>query len=199
MPDEPPLKYTPFYCEENVWHLCQHPVLAPGDRQVIVITNAARQCPLFYQRAAAIGAWVLWDYHVIVVVSGAVPRQHPLVFDLDTRLGAPVPFADYAAATFDHRRAPHDPLAPRFRVIAATDYVARFGSDRSHMRDAHGRYFQPPPPWPPIRPEAGSLVLTDLLAIDASTFGPLLSLPELRARFGCRSPVVTPPASGQDG
>jgi hypothetical protein len=39
---------------------------------------------------------------------------------------------------------------PRFAVIAAEDYVGRFGSDRAHMRDAKGRWQQPPPRWPAI-------------------------------------------------
>ena len=34
--------HTPFYCEENLWHLCQDPLLPSGDRQIVVIEGRVR-------------------------------------------------------------------------------------------------------------------------------------------------------------
>ena len=152
MPDDPaapgagtrlrPLpRYAACYCEENVWHLCHHPAPAEGARHVVFVSNASRACPLWAQRAApAPGQPVVWDYHVLLVAGGRV-------WDLDSVLDFPAPLADYLAATF--RPSPPG-FAPRFRVVAAADYLRRFASDRSHMRGPDGGWLAAPPPWPPI-------------------------------------------------
>ncbi len=68
--------------------------------------------------------------------------------DLLGRLGAPLQFDAWLAATFPAPRPPA--TAPLFRVVEAGRFVARFASDRSHMRDATGGWIHPPPPWPTI-------------------------------------------------
>ena len=128
----------------KVWHRCRHPAVAGVPRRVVFVSNAARACPLWAQRAApAPGEPVVWDYHVFLVEAGAGGR----VWDLDSVLGMPVPLADYLAATF---RAVPAEGAPRFRVVPAGEYVRRFSSDRSHMRTPDGGWLVPPPAWPAI-------------------------------------------------
>jgi hypothetical protein len=139
--------YTAFYCEENVFHLAARPELAELERWAVFISNPAQACPLWQQRAAPEGRWVLWDYHVVLVVRDAGLQ----VYDLDTRLDFPTGLEAYLAATFPFvARLPAD-LAPRFRVVTAPELAATFASDRSHMRDGRGRFRKPPPAWPAIR------------------------------------------------
>jgi hypothetical protein len=168
-----PAHDAPYWCEENAWHLCVEPAVGQ-DARVVVISNPSRTVALWHQRAATDDDLpVLWDYHVIVVGSDLV------VWDLDTRLGFPVPADDYLEQTF--RRAAPPRLRPQLRVIGATDYRARFASDRRHMRDAQGGWLQPPPSWPAI---GGGHVLDALLAFDDPSFGPWIDasalLPALR-------------------
>lgn len=150
-------KYTPFYCEENVWHLCED-----GAGTVVVISSPSRATPLWKQRAAGdTEEPVFWDYHVILVRDGRV-------FDLDTTLPFPCPLEEYVDETF------RLPAAVRFRCFDAEDYRRGFGSDRSHMRDEHGHWRAPPPPWPAIR---GERIKLDAM-IDVLSEG-VLTLPEL--------------------
>lgn len=138
--------YCPYYCEENAWHLCADARLGPGRREVVLVSNGARQVALWRQRAAlGRDLPVLWDYHVIVVV--VPPEGGARVFDLDTTLGLDVPVERYLDASF---RAGAGPFAPRFRVVPAEEYRARLCTDRRHMRAADGTFREPPPPWPVI-------------------------------------------------
>jgi hypothetical protein len=84
------------------------------------------------------------------------------VWDLDGRLGAPVDAAIWLSTTFPVPELVPPRFQPRFAVVDAGDYVTRFGSDRSHMRDAGGGWLQPPPPWP--APAGRGLTLAGLLA-----------------------------------
>lgn len=167
---------APYWCEENAWHLCVEPRLG-ADAHVVVISNPTRTVALWQQRAAPRrGVPVVWDYHVIVASRDPVGGAR--VWDLDTMLGFPVPIDAYLAQTFC---AGVDPkLLPRFRVLAALEYRARFASDRRHMRDADGGWQQPPPPWPPI---GEGHVLDALLDTHDSAFGPWLGADALRAQL----------------
>jgi hypothetical protein len=147
------LRYAPYYCEENVYHLCAESSLSPAHgvvhRRVVIISNERRCCALWAQRAAASRHRpVLWDYHVIF--SAQTAAESWLVWDLDTRLGFPVSLPVYLSGTFRPLDRAHRWLAPRFRIQTAEDYRAHFSSDRSHMRADNGEWLQPPPPWPPI-------------------------------------------------
>lgn len=168
-------EYHPFYCEENAWWLCQHPALGEGKREVVFISNAARQCLLLAQRAAPEGQPILWDYHVIVIADGRV-------WDLDTRLGMPVSVADYLDATFPELPPERRHLAPRFRIVAADELVAKFGTDRSHMRTPSGGWHKPPPPWEPPSGPAGANQ-TRFFDLDDDVAGEIVDLPALYARY----------------
>lgn len=156
---------APYWCEENAWHLCVEPRVG-ADARVVVISNRSRTVALWHQRAAPRDDLpVIWDYHVIVVGADLA------VWDLDTRLGFPVRGDEYITQTFRPEAPPG--LRPRVRIVAASEYRARFSSDRRHMRDAGGRWQQPPPPWPPI---GSGHALDRLLDLDDPSFGPWLDV-----------------------
>ncbi len=139
--------FQPCYCEENVWHLCQAPELAGRDPWVVLLTNAERLCPVWAQQGdAPPGEPILWDYHAIVLVGGP-PWE---VWDLNSMLGAPVDLAKYLRLSFPRVKQWPEHLRPRFRVLTAGEYLRHFSSDRSHMLDDEGGYYEPPPPWPLI-------------------------------------------------
>jgi hypothetical protein len=133
-------RYWPYFCEENVWHLCSDREAIEGPvegRQVVFISNARRQVAMHHTRAGA-GRVIVWDYHVVLLAAGRL-------WDLDTTLGFGIPPSRWLAESFVP-----GPLEPRFRVIDAPAYVTSFASDRSHMIDADGRPLKPLPPWPAI-------------------------------------------------
>ena len=168
--------YQPFYCEENVYHLCVDPRFADRQRQVVFISNRGRTCVMWHQRAARkAGAHLFWDYHVVLLA-----RSPWEIWDLDTTLGLPVPAADYLAMSF--RNDLLDPFMPRFRMIDAALFAATFASDRSHMRRPGGAYRWPPPPWPPIGPPDAEPNLMRFVDMDQPFVGEILDLRSLSAR-----------------
>ncbi len=178
-----PLAYTPYYCEENAWHLCQRPELAPLDPHVVFVSNARRCVPMWAQRAAPEGEPVLWDYHVVVVTRAPTPQ----VWDLDSRLGLPVPATRWLSGTFAHLDEVRASFHPRCRVVAAAELVATFSTDRSHMRGPDGGWLQPPPPWPaPYAPSRG-MNLFDFVDPGATGAGQVLDLPGLSAWLSAAS------------
>ena len=133
-------RYWPFFCEENVWHLCsdRDTIESPvEERQVVFVSNARRQVAMRRQRAGR-GGPVLWDYHAVLLAAGKI-------WDYDTELGFGIPSARWLAESF-FAGSP----GPRFRVIEAPIYVESFASDRSHMIGPDGTPLKPLPPWPPI-------------------------------------------------
>jgi hypothetical protein len=162
------VRYQPFYCEENVFHLADLPELAGRRREVVFISNEARSCPMWHQRAAVRPGWpILWDYHVVLLC--ASPWE---VWDLDTTLGMPVPAAVYVRRSL--REGLADDLMPRFRVVPADVFVRSFASDRSHMRDARGRYQKEPPPWPAPGPPGAPSNLMRFVDMTAPFLGEVL-------------------------
>jgi hypothetical protein len=170
------VRYHPFYCEENVFHLCQHPVFGARARHAVFVSGRAGGFVMWHQRAArGPTSPLFWDYHVIVLAED--PWE---VWDLDSTLGCPVPAREYLDRSF-RAGVPLD-LAPLFRVVRAADLVAKLASDRSHMRGPDGRFERPPPTWPPVSaPERGSN-LARFVEMDRPFAGEVLSLAELRGR-----------------
>jgi hypothetical protein len=171
---------------------------------VCVVSNANTTVALWQQRASnapETGNLVIWDYHVFCIVTcssaaeddnsrpsrsdaitGGWTRESEVatrtswVYDLDTTLPVPHPLTSYLTKTFRADR-PHTVSAgfrPLFRVVTATDFLAHFASDRSHMilqrsrediemehamrasvgflfEPASPQYTSPPPRWPLIR------------------------------------------------
>jgi protein N-terminal glutamine amidohydrolase len=150
--------YTANYCEENIWHLCQHPDLSGYMKHVLIISNEVKKCPLYAQQSAQGDFPVWWDYHVVLLASK--DGEH-LVFDFDTTLAFPVSLGDYLQHTFPNSANWLAEDLPLFKSIPAADYVRSFSSDRSHMVDVAGQWIFTPPVWAPIASD-GKLMLRDL-------------------------------------
>lgn len=170
-------KYAPYYCEENIWHLCQQKEFCDLQPQVVLISNRDRRCAVWCQRAGGPGEPVLWDYHVILLCQSGRGWQ---VWDMDTLLGFPEAFDKYVDSSFLSVEAG---FAPEFRLLTAEQYVAVLSSDRRHMLNAKGVWLVTPPPWPQIYNGkfANLMALTDLSQPQP---GEILNLDQLRARFG---------------
>lgn len=173
-------RYWPYYCEENVWHLCA--TVGGQYGLVAFVSNAARRVAMWGQRAAAHpGEPVLWDYHVVLLARG---RDDWRVWDLDSTLGLDIPLAAWLSASFEAGRVP-DPLRPRFRLVPADAFRRRFSSDRRHMRGPGGAFAQPPPPWETIGEGHNLDRFVDMR--DSAFLGELFDLPALRRRLGVSS------------
>ena len=173
-------RYAPYYCEENAWWLAQEPGLEHA--QVIVITNRTRSVAMHAQRASEEGAPVVWDYHVVLAVDGAI-------WDLDCTLGMPISAQAWIDASFDPRVP--DRFAPRFRIVDRELYVSRFASDRRHMRREDGGWHVPPPPWNVIG--GGAHELDHWIDVDDERLGPWIDRTALLARLTSRETPASRP------
>ncbi|MCA9685236.1 MAG: hypothetical protein KC457_23845 [Myxococcales bacterium] len=181
-------RYWPYYCEENVWHLCADPSIATAERRVLFISNLRRRVAMWGQRASKDPSQpIAWDYHVVLLV-----RRQPAagweVWDLDGREPGLVPADRWLALSFVHIGLLPPIYTPHFRLIDADDYLRHLRSDRRHMLGEDGRFKQPVPPWPPIQgtPVAGEdNNLERFVAVEEPGFlGECLDLPGLRRWFG---------------
>jgi len=171
-------KYAPYYCEENVWHLCQEKEFRPYDRNVVIISNENHSCALWHQRAGiAPGEPIFWDYHVVLLYKNNGWK----VYDLDTDLPTPTPFADYLMETFKEGAVPEQ-YRSMFRVIDADEFVKVFSSDRSHMLSADGRWKVEPPSWPAIV-RNGESNLMELIDMRNKSIGQLMDLFQFEVCF----------------
>ncbi len=172
--------YCACYCEENVWHLCHHELVADKEAFAVFISNERRACPMFCQRAAASpGEPVWWDYHVILLAGDGAAWQ---VWDLDSMMGMPAGVDEYLRQTFPFSTQVDAVFAPEFRVISRDKFVARFSSDRSHMKDKNGNWLAPPPDWPTIQ-SSNPITLAEFLDYSSKTTTPFISLGDLKAKF----------------
>jgi len=169
-------KYTPCYCEENVFHLAAEPAFARRRPTIVFISNEAKECPVFHQRAARdAGSAMVWDYHVVLLCPA--PWE---ICDLDTTLPFPCPAVDYLARSF-HQNGDAT-WQPRFRLVAASLFARTFASDRSHMRTATGEYIHEPPPWPCIGVEGAASNLARFVDMKEPFLGEVMGLTELFER-----------------
>ena len=171
------MRYQPFYCEENVWHLCAE---AEGEALAVFISNVDRQVALWGQRSAEEPGWpVFWDYHVILMVRPEASSTWQ-VWDLDTVIGLPVPAQTYLDRAFvGTHRLPQE-FHPLFRLIPALEFHATFASDRRHMRNENGVFSQPEPPWAKI---GQGFNLWDFVDMEKPFLGDVLNLENLRQRL----------------
>lgn len=203
--------YAAYYCEENVWHLCQRPEFGKGERRVVFISNLQRTCAMWGQRAARRNQPVIWDYHVIFIyttdrcgVRGIAGGANSLqadavsgddtlspgkqseewqVYDLDTTLECPVSVEDYLRHSFRPDQVPPD-YRPHFRVLRADDYVNLFSSDRSHMKGPDGSWLAPPPKWNALFNGVNSNLM-DLVDVSNPEPGDVLDFTGFERAFSC--------------
>jgi hypothetical protein len=152
--------YCPFYCEENVWHLCAHPRVAQAERRVVFISNAERRVAMWGQRAAPTPTHgIAWDYHVVLLLRQSGQRWQS--WDLDAHNPGPRSATTWLRESFDPAELLPRRYAPRFRMIESADYRRHFRSDRRHMRLPDGTPLRPPPPWPAIMGEPPACASVD--------------------------------------
>jgi len=173
------IKYTPFYCEENIWHLGQDERFRERQPIVAMISGHGRYRKLWFQRQSNDpGIPVLWDYHVVLLsFDGGW-----WVWDPDSTLGFPVPAATYFGKTFLHSGVDAERVDVVLRLIDAQEYVRDFSSDRSHMRTPGGGWVAESPLWPPILHEKRSNLL-QWLDVSRPTPGKLMTLSEFMQSF----------------
>ncbi|XP_071594412.1 protein N-terminal glutamine amidohydrolase isoform X2 [Heliangelus exortis] len=152
VPPRPACAYTGCYCEENVWKLCDY-IRSQGQYPLeefyaVFISNDRRMIPLWKQKSGHGDQPVVWDYHVILlhVSSG----EQNFIYDLDTVLPFPCPFDMYSVEAFRSDDSLHPEFHRKIRMIRADLYLKTFASDRSHMKDANGKWQKPPPSYPCI-------------------------------------------------
>ncbi|KAF8212390.1 N-terminal glutamine amidase-domain-containing protein [Mycena galopus ATCC 62051] len=87
--------YTPFYCEENIYLLCEAFLLQQEDVSVVFISNENKTVALWNQKLNQ--SVVVWDYHVVLLLRS---KEQQWIYDMDTRLPFPCLLKDYLAQTF---------------------------------------------------------------------------------------------------
>ena len=171
-------QYTPYYCEENIWQLCRQPQFSGMQAQVLFISNAAQQCPFWWQKRLPPEQPVWWDYHVILAVKAA----GWMVYDFEAALPFPTALQKYFARTFQFIPAVESRVAPQFKIIPADEYSRDFYSDRMHMKNSTGEWLAPPPDWPLIT-GSKKLPLAGLLDFTATSPHEIFSLHEILDQF----------------
>jgi len=166
--DPKQFKYCPFYCEENIWHLCQEEPFLPFDRKVLFISNQKQCVPMMEQKA---GSPVYWDYHVVLLYKDI----HWKIADLDTLLSFPCRSKEYLSKSFMQNN------PPSFRVVDVADFIHYFASDRRHMIDHKGVYLQPPPPWDKIGKTG--FTLGEFIDFEQTDHGQLYDLCAMYTKF----------------
>ena len=179
MPDQATLRYQPFYCEENIFHLSQDPHFAARAPSALFVSGVGGECVMWHQKQARRpGAPLSWDYHVFLLV-----RDPWEIWDFDTTLGFPVPASAYLRRSFRPEIALPEELTPWFRRVGAAALAATFASDRSHMRGRGGEFQKAPPPWSTIGPEGVASNLGRFLTMEDAIAGEVIGLPALLARI----------------
>ncbi|OZJ06685.1 hypothetical protein BZG36_00381 [Bifiguratus adelaidae] len=158
--------YTSCYCEENVFLLVQKLVQLNRSLEsqfwVVFISNEYGSVPLWAQRNQhAHDQPVIWDYHVIALYKDTLAQS--LVFDMDSTLPYPCPLVQYMRkAVRIHMYDLPIRLQRKYRIVAATEFLKRFASDRSHMM-RQGEFLAAPPSYPPIRTSESAMNLQSFL------------------------------------
>ena len=172
-------RYWPFYCEENVWRLCNRIENRALDAWAIIVTGKAGPVAYLKQRFAHVEEpLILWDYHVFLLFREANSAWQ--VLDRDSQLQQPCSATTYFGASFPDRKFVAPATRPIFRRIEAKMYQKTLSTDRRHMRDAHGEYRNTPPPWPPIGQGHN---LNRMIDMEDAFVGEILELPELESKL----------------
>ncbi|MFC1589731.1 hypothetical protein ACFL3P_05635 [Pseudomonadota bacterium] len=167
--------YQPYYCEENIWHLCQHERFK--NSYVIFIASKGNAFPMLRQRAMPDPAIpIMWDYHVVLLVLDK-PNQ---ILDFDTTLAFSTDIETYFSQSFIKAALLDEGQTPWFRLVPAAEYVERFSSDRSHMKTETG-WLAPPPAWTCIGSSKNNL--SCFIDMNNEEIGEVLTYEEILMRF----------------
>jgi len=170
-------KYTPLFCEENIWKLIEtlymNNDVKPKD--VLFIINKSKTIALFDQALSSNNQPVIWDYHVILT---AEIDLITVIFDFDSKCKFPVNITEYFNKTFQGSDTLHETYRPLIKVINAQYYFEHFFSDRLHMKGLIKSHQYPD--YVIIRPAAGSKILSLENCLDVSKLsdGSILYKPE---------------------
>ena len=175
--------YCPYYCEENIWHLCRSSSLSFYPRFVLTIGNARRSAIFWSQKLSSHpDIPIRWDYHMVLIARKT--GQPWVIYDFDSFCDFPSEAGQYFDRTFRSLPRQLSDCVPRFRLIRAEDFLRFFHSDRSHMRKLDGTWIHPPPKWPAIINNGGSRYgLADLIDLRQSQPGWVGNLSQLRAKL----------------
>ncbi len=172
------IHHWPFYCEENIWHLCQEPFLAHYDRKVVFISNKKRCFAIDNQRESSPDSLILWDYHVILMFN----HNQWKVADLDSLLPLPCSVGKYLSDSFIPDLLWCEP--PMFCVVEADHFVRHFSSDRRHMRNQDGLYLKTPPTLAQIQTgTGGDFNLWEFVDVSTCKHGQNYTLREMYTKF----------------
>ena len=165
--------YQPYYCEENIWQLCQKDYFKGREVKVLfLLPTEANYIALWHQKLTDPDQPVFWDYHVILF-----DVTNLQIFDFDTHLTFPFNAKSYFTLSFGIE---YPKYLPRFKVFDKDPFVENFSSDRSHMLDDRGRWLAEPPAWPFILNEQG-VSLKNILFEEKSPFSTNYSFYEMQA------------------
>lgn len=169
--------HQPYYCEENIWHLCQHKHFP--DSHVIVISSLGEYFPMLRQiNEQQAELPVLWDYHVILLIREN--KGDCYILDFNTSLPFCTPLKVYFEQSFMAEALLKPTEVPLFRILTAQQYIAELRSDRSHMK-AENNWLSPPPAWNPIsKRETNLKQFTDMTD---QAYGEIMTAQELLLRF----------------
>jgi len=171
--------YQPFYCEENIWHICRNEPFDHG--YVIFIASTGDSFPMLNQRVMDHPSIpVSWDYHAVLLVHS----EDNLIIDFDTALPFCCDIRRYFSHSFLDNRLLKEHEQPLFRIVPASEYVTVFSSDRVHMKTKTG-WLAPPPDWPTIGEPPSNL--SDFIDMGNKAIGDVLTLEEVLARFAEQS------------
>ena len=185
--------YTSCYCEENVWKLCEAlknrcDVINIDDYFVVFVSNGDKCVPIWMQRAGKPSESYLcvWDYHVFLV--------HKLssiayVYDLDTVLPFPTEFTQYFSfALKDNNSLRHIKYHRFYRVIRAAEYLDKFASDRSHMKNPDDTWMMPPPQYECIKSSDHISNLNEFISMNKElNYGKVMTSDEFKTFFNFNS------------
>ncbi|NXD05862.1 NTAQ1 amidohydrolase, partial [Nothocercus nigrocapillus] len=172
--------------EENVWKLCdyirsrdQYPL---EEFYAVFISNERRMIPLWKQKSGHGDEPVVWVKHFVL-------------YFLCILLFSSVCYAlcekEWALVLCDKCSVILPPssgiilLFRKVRMIRADLYLRTFASDRSHMKDANGKWQKPPPSYPCIETADSKMNLDDFISMNPKVgWGSVFPLMDFVHRFG---------------
>jgi len=164
--------YQPYYCEENIWHLCHDSQLI--NSYAVFIASKDDSFPMLNQRAIQNPLVpIYWDYHVVLLVLS----EKNQILDFDTTLGFSVDIDTYFSQSF---LLPDVDETPLFKLIPAGEFIASFSSDRSHMKTDSG-WLASPPGWPLIGKSTSNF--HRFIDMTNNDFGEVLTFDEVLETF----------------